>query len=66
MTPATFAPSLDSALTRAIEPLAEYVCAADRPQEALRSALRTLLREIEQTNSAATNFLRDAGHQTAG
>jgi hypothetical protein len=40
-------------LERVIEPLASYICAAERPHAALKSALAALFREVEQTNSAA-------------
>jgi hypothetical protein len=36
-----------------IEPLASYICAADRPRAALLSVYRALLSEVEQTNRAA-------------
>jgi hypothetical protein len=42
-----------SDLQRVIEPLASYICAADKPQTALMSALAVLLREVESTNQAA-------------
>jgi hypothetical protein len=43
----------DRNLVRAIEPLASYICAADRPREALRSALAVLLDEVNANNRAA-------------
>jgi hypothetical protein len=43
-------------LARVIEPLASYICAADRPRAALASALAVLVREIEQTNHAAAEL----------
>jgi hypothetical protein len=50
-------PSADqSDLARVIEPLASYICAADRPRAALASALAVLVREIEQTNHAAAEL----------
>lgn len=42
-----------SDLERVIEPLASYICAADRPRAALASALAFLFSEVEQTNRAA-------------
>jgi hypothetical protein len=36
-----------------IEPLVSYICAAERPRTALLSALKTLCREVEQTNRTA-------------
>lgn len=45
-----------SDLARVIEPLANYICAADRPRAALASALAVLVREIEQTNQAAAEL----------
>ena len=35
-----------------IEPLASYICAADRPREALLSALDVLFDEVEGTHRA--------------
>ena len=43
----------DSDLAQVIEPLASYICAADRPGTALFSALAALLDEVEATNGAA-------------
>ena len=40
-------------LAQVIEPLASYICAADRPRETLLSALAALLAEVEGTNRAA-------------
>jgi hypothetical protein len=40
-------------LAQVIEPLASYICAADRPRETLLSALAVLLEEVKATNSAA-------------
>jgi hypothetical protein len=40
-------------LERVIEPLASYICAADKPKTALMSALAMLFREVECTNRAA-------------
>ena len=40
-------------LQQVIEPLANYICAADRPRTALISALAVLFSEVEQTNRAA-------------
>ena len=45
-------------LDRVIEPLANYICAADQPNTALKSALAALLREIEATNQAARAHFR--------
>jgi hypothetical protein len=39
-------------LAQAIEPLAEIICAADRPREALLSALNVLFDQIEGTHKA--------------
>ena len=44
---------LDSDLAQVIEPLASYICAADRPREALLSALAVLFDEVEETNRTA-------------
>jgi hypothetical protein len=42
-----------SELERVIEPLASYICATDRPKDALMSALTLLFREVEGTHAAA-------------
>jgi hypothetical protein len=39
-------------LAQVIEPLASYICAADRPKETLLSALAVLLEEVKATNFA--------------
>jgi hypothetical protein len=46
-------PAADSNLKRVIEPLASYVCAADRPRAVLLSALSALFDEVEATNRTA-------------
>lgn len=43
----------ESDLARVIEPLASYICAADRPRSALASALAILMNEVKQTNRLA-------------
>jgi hypothetical protein len=43
----------ESDLERVIEPLASYICAADRPKAALNQALAALLHELEQLNRTA-------------
>jgi hypothetical protein len=45
--------TLKQDLAQVIEPLASYICAAERPQETLLSALTVLLDEVEGTNRAA-------------
>jgi len=45
-------------LERVIEPLANYICATEEPQSALKSALAVLLREVAATNQAATAHYR--------
>jgi len=47
-----------SELKRAIEPLANYICATDQPQTALKSALALLFREVEATNRVARRQVR--------
>ena len=42
-----------SDLVRMIEPLANYICATDKPRTALMSALAVLFSEVEATNRAA-------------
>jgi hypothetical protein len=39
-------------LTKVIEPLASYICAADRPRDTLLSALSVLFDEIQGTHKA--------------
>ena len=46
-----------SKLDRVIEPLADFICAADQPRIALASALRLLLEGIEQTNRVGRRHL---------
>jgi hypothetical protein len=48
-----FDPTTRFDLERVIEPLASYICAAERPRAALVSALRVLFSEVEATNRAA-------------
>jgi hypothetical protein len=40
-------------LSQVIEPLASYICAADRPREVLLKALAALRDEVAATNHAA-------------
>ena len=50
-------------LQRVIEPLVNYICAAERPKAAFMSALAMLVREVEATNQAAAmhfqNFMQN-------
>ena len=39
-------------LAHVIEPLASYICASDRPREALLSALSVLFDEVQGTHKA--------------
>ena len=39
-------------LTQIIEPLANYVCAADRPRDTLLSALAVLFEQVQGTHKA--------------
>ena len=41
-------------LERVVEPLASFICATERPNAVLRSALAMLFSEVEQTNRAAS------------
>ena len=43
----------DGNLAQAIEPLASYICAAERPKAALLTALAVLRREVAATNRVA-------------
>jgi hypothetical protein len=56
--------STRSDLERVVEPLANYICASEKPKTELFSALAVLCREVDATNGLATSqvfsFLR--GH----
>ena len=54
----------ESGLERAIEPLASYICAADRPRAALHRVVAALLNEVEETNRLARTHV--ARRTTAG
>ncbi|HVX59013.1 MAG TPA: hypothetical protein VHC19_00380 [Pirellulales bacterium] len=41
-------------LQHVIEPLANYICATERPRSSLKLALAALIRQIDQTNQSAT------------
>jgi hypothetical protein len=43
-------------LDEVVEPLASYICAADRPTEALRRVVAKLLEEVKTTNAAAVRY----------
>jgi hypothetical protein len=43
----------DRGLDRIIEPLASYICAADRPTAVLNRVVAALLHEVQQTNRVA-------------
>ena len=45
-------------LERVIEPLANYICAAEQPRSALMTALAALRREVEATNKTAMTHFR--------
>jgi hypothetical protein len=47
-----------SDLERVIEPLANYICATDKPKTALFSALAVLCRQVDATNGAASHHFR--------
>ena len=47
-----------SDLERIIEPLANYICAANQPKQALLSVLAILRHEVETTNRAAMSYFR--------
>lgn len=58
MNPRQPAAAIDaSTLHRVIEPLADFICAADQPRIALASALRLLLDGVEQTNRVGRRHL---------
>ena len=45
-------PAANRELTQVIEPLASYICAADRPRETLLSVLSVLFDEVQGTHKA--------------
>jgi hypothetical protein len=45
-------------LKQVVEPLANYICASERPQAVLNTALSALFREITATNHAAATHFR--------
>ncbi|HMC11540.1 MAG TPA: hypothetical protein VKH44_09630 [Pirellulaceae bacterium] len=47
-----FEPTSNRDLAQVIEPLASYICAADRPRHTLLSALAVLFDEIQGTHKA--------------
>jgi hypothetical protein len=47
-----------SDLLRMVEPLANYICATEKPQTALLTALSVLFNEVEATNRAAVAQFR--------
>ena len=40
-------------LEQVLEPLADYICATERPRASLKLALAALISQIEQTNRSA-------------
>ena len=51
--------SIRNDLERVVEPLANYICATDKPQRALFSALAVLCRQVDATNGTALNHFRN-------
>jgi hypothetical protein len=47
-----------SELERIIEPLANYICAAKQPKQALLSVMAILRHEVDATNRAALSYFR--------
>jgi len=47
-----------SELDRVVEPLAEYICATERPSAVLRSVFSALMKSVEETNRIANNHFR--------
>ena len=47
-----------SDLERIIEPLANYICAAKQPKQALLSVVAALRHEVEMTNRTALTYFR--------
>jgi hypothetical protein len=50
--------SIGNDLERVVEPLANYICATDKPQTALFSVLAVLCRQVDATNGTALNHFR--------
>jgi hypothetical protein len=50
--------ALANELKRVVEPLASYICATEKPNSALWSALALLFREVEATNGTAASHVR--------
>ncbi len=48
-------------LMQVIEPLASYICAANRPRAALASALALLFSQVEETNRTASAHVASFG-----
>ena len=46
-------PTANTNLSQVVEPLAAYICAADRPRETLLSALSALFDEVQGTHRAS-------------
>lgn len=44
----------DNDLTEVVEPLADFICASEKPEVVLRSVLAVLRRQIHATNGLAT------------
>lgn len=51
-------------LTPVLEPLASYICAADRPRETLRRVIEALFAEVRLTNDAALRHWATATYST--
>jgi len=47
-----------SELDRVVEPLADYICATERPAAVLRSVFSALLRSVEETNRLAKSHFQ--------
>jgi hypothetical protein len=53
-------------LTPFIEPLASYICSADRPKEALLSALSALFDEVQGTHRATLMHIATSRVESLG
>jgi hypothetical protein len=58
MNAASYRLSTPHELERVVEPLVNYICAADKPKTALFSALAALCRQVDATNGAASAHSR--------
>ncbi len=59
-------PGFNADLSQVVAPLASYLCATDRPREALYSALAALFDEMKKTNTAARLHIASVRAKSVG